>query len=159
LETPDSPGTDLVQHLDEGAGPDVDLQCETFRVHLRTADQDRLGIMVSAVEFRDLIGTIQAVDLQERLLGLAEVLDYLSEPLCLVEHDPAHTGALMRSSEIRQVGSDRDYFEMRVEMNRDTLFSRFRQPGDGRERSALPFLMTRKNLARLVDDLAACLDA
>lgn len=159
MEPPASLGSDLIERLDAVTVPDVEIRGTALRARLRTADSDRLGIMVIAVEFDSLSGAIPAAALRERLLRLTERIDYLSEPLQLVEHDPARTGALLRSAEVRQVGSDREYFEMRVEMNRDTAFSRLRQPPGGSDRTQVPFLMTRETLARLVDDLAAALDA
>jgi hypothetical protein len=159
MEPPASLGNDLIQRLEDGAGPDVEVRGAALRARLRTADSDRLGIMVMAVAFDRLAGSIQAADLRQRLLRLTERVDYLSEPLELVEHDPARTGALLRSAKVQQVGPDREYFEMRVEMNRDTVFSRLRQPPGGSDRSQVPFLMTRETLARLIDDLAAALGA
>lgn len=159
MEPPASLGNDLVQHLDAGTGPDAEVRGSGLRARLHTADSDRLGIMVITVKLSGLSGTTQAADLRQRLIRLTEQVDYLSEPLQLVEHDPARTGALLRSAEVRQIGPDREYFEMRVEMNRDTVFSRLRQPPGGSDRMQVPFLMARKTLARLVDDLAAALDA
>lgn len=159
MEPPASLGNDLVQRLDAGAGPDAEVRGVGLKARLHTADSDRLGIMVITLEFAELQGTTAAADLRERLLSLTEKVDYLSEPLQLVEHDPARTGALLRSAEVRQIGPDREYFEMRVEKNRDTVFSRLRQPPGGSDRMQVPFLMARKTLARLVDDLAAALEA
>jgi hypothetical protein len=158
MEPPASLGNSLIQRLDSGAGPDVEIRDDALRARLQSADSDRLGIMVIAVTFTGLAGSIQAADLREQLLHLTETVDYLSEPLQLVEHDPARTGALLRSAEVRQVGPDREYFEMRVERNRDTVFSRLRQPPGGSDRTQVPFLLARETLARLVDDLAAALN-
>ena len=154
-----SPGNDLVQHLDAGTGPDAEIRSAGLRARLHTADSDRLGIMVITLALSGLSGTTQAVALRERLIRLTGQVDYLSEPLQLVEHDPARTGALLRSVEVRHIGPDREYFEIRVEKNRDTVFSRLRQPPGGSDRTQVPFLMARKTLARLVDDLATALDA
>jgi hypothetical protein len=159
MEPPASLGNDLVQRLDAGTGPETEIRGTGLHVRLRTADNDRLGIMVLSIRFDGLSGSTSAADLRERLVLLTEKVDYLSEALQLVEHDPARTGALLRSTEVRQVGPDREYFEMRVERNRDTVFSRQRQPPGGSDRTQVPFLMARKMLARLVDDLAAALDA
>lgn len=159
MEPPASLGNDLIQRLDAGSGPEVEVRGAALRTRLCTADSDRLGIMVLAVTFDGMARSIEAADLRQRLLRLTEKVDYLSEPLQLVEHDPERTGALLRSAEVREAGPDREYFEMRVEMNRDTVFSRLRQPPGGSDRTRMPFLMTRETLARLIDDLAAALDA
>jgi hypothetical protein len=90
---------------------------------------------------------------------MAEQLDYLPERLALVEHDPARTGALMRSESPRWTGQDRAYFELRVERNREASFRRFRQPPGSEEREAVPFLLDRTTLARLADDLMSTLIA
>ncbi|MFQ5670425.1 MAG: hypothetical protein ACE5HD_07910 [Acidobacteriota bacterium] len=125
------------------------------RVSLSTGDADRLGVLLESIRIDRIPGTLSRAMLRRRLLKLAEKLDYLPEKLALVEHDPERTGALMRSDSPRWRGEDREYFELRVEMNRATTFQRFRQPPGGLPRQSAAILLDRTNLARLVDDLVA----
>jgi hypothetical protein len=129
------------------------------RITLHTADTDRLGVLVESILVDQVPGACSAKQLRRRLLALGRKLDYLAESLVLVEHDPTRTGALMRSASPHQTGAHRDYFELRVERNRDASLRRFRQPPGGGERAVLPVLLDRDTLARLIDDLLSALAA
>lgn len=152
-------GKDLVAQLAEDGAGLTRLEGAWGRLELLTDDIDRLGVMVREVRLDRLPGSVPIATLRRRLQHLAERVDYLSERLILVEHDPARTGALMRSAQPREVGSERHYFELRVEKNRAARFARFRQPPGADERELLPFLLDRHALTRLVDDLLTAVTA
>jgi hypothetical protein len=152
-------GKDLLDRLAARGGPVVAIHRPEGRLTLRMSDADRLGILVAAIEIDRVAGRLPARTLHRRLEQMAEQVVYLPERLVLVEHDPARTGALMRSAIPRWSGADRAYFELRVERNREASFRRFRQPPGSKEREAVPFLLDRTTLARLVDDLMSALAA
>ncbi len=152
-------GRRLVEQLTgdgEGRGR---LEGKWGRLEVAVTDIDRLGVMIREVRLDRIPGVVRAPTLRRRLERLAERIDYLSERLILVEHDPDQTGALMRSERPREVAGELHYFELRVEKDRVTQFARFRQPPGAAARKPLPFLLDRHALARLIDDLIAAVTA
>jgi hypothetical protein len=152
-------GKELLDSLAAGGGPEVTIRRPGGRLTLRTSDADRLGVLVTALEIHHVAGRLPARALHRRLEQMADRVVYLTERLSVVEHDPARTGALMRSASPRWTGPDRVYFELRVERNREASFRRYRQPPGSEEREAVPFLLDRTTLARLADDLMSALAA
>ncbi len=154
-----STGRRLLERLEARGGPVTEIRRPGGRVRLRCADADRLGVLVEAILVDQVPGEVGAGQLRERLEALSRRVDYLPERLALVEHDPARTGALMRSERPHCAGASREYYELRVERNRNAAFRRFRQPPGAAGRVAVPVLMDRETLARLVDDLMSALAA
>ena len=136
-------GQDLVAQLPDDGASTVRIEVPWGRLEVITTDTDRLGVMVRAVQIDRLPGSVHRATLRGHMQDLAEQVDYLSERLTLVEHDPARTGALMRSAPPREVSGERHYFELRVEKNRAARFARFRQPPGATDREQLPFLLDR----------------
>lgn len=154
-----SAGHELIEDLQPGEAGQSVVKRPGFRVRLLAPEIDRLGVLLEAIKLDHVRGRIGDQALRGRLKTLSDTVDYLSERLILVEHDPARTGALLRSENPRQVGEDRDYFELRVEKDRSAAFRRYRQPPGAADRHPVPILLDRPTLARLVDDLLAALTA
>lgn len=145
-------GNEMISSLDAAQGGTVRLEHQGLDIILTTAETDRLGVLVSELALNG-IRALADPGLHHRLQALTGRLDYLSEPLRLVEHDPVSTGALLRSSQPRRRGDSREYFELRVQRTGHSAFTRFRQPAGSLPRTSVPFLIDRETLARLIDDL------
>ena len=152
MTPPQHTGNEMISSLDADPGGKVRLEYQGLDIILTTAETDRLGVMVTELALNG-IRELADPGLHDRLQALTRRLDYLSEPLRLVEHDPASTGALLRSSEPRHRGDCREYFELRVQRTGHSAFARFRQPAGSLPRTPMPFLLDRETLARLIDDL------
>lgn len=152
-------GQQLVERLDPLRSPTAQVDGTWGRVAVSTRDVDRLGVMVEEIVIDRLPGSMSPDVLRRRLEDLAARVDYLPEWLTVVEHDPARTGALMRSAPPRRVENHRQYFELRVSRIRSARFCRFDQPPEADPRAAVPFLLDRRTVASLVDDLIAALSA
>ena len=152
-------GKELVEQLSREGCKAATLQRAGARITLQVADSDRLGILLQSIQIDRVRGEMDTGTLRRRLKALGKRVDYLPERLILVEHDPARTGALMRSETPSLVGPDREYFEFRVEKNRASTFHRFRQPPGSVDRVPVPTLLDRSTLARLVDDLLTAVKA
>ena len=147
-------GEKIVDRITDSAGT-AQLADHRGRVEIDAEDTDRLGVLVREIRISGVKARHERNVLRRRLKKLEKSVDYLPEGLVLVEHDPARTGALMRSDRPREVGGQRHYFELRVEKNLDARFGRFRQPPGAADRHPVSTLLDRRTLARLVDDLLA----
>ena len=114
----------------------------------RVVDRDRLGVKVSRVRVRK--GA--AVDVTQEAAALPGRLRALPERLVPLEIDKAHGSAVLRTAidEMRR----REFFEVQVAGSRDVDVRRYRVDEAG-ERQAIDWTMTREQLGRLMDELAA----
>lgn len=91
--------------------------------------------------------------LEARARRLERRLDYLEEPIRLIEADRLAGELLLRSAPPRRQGRRRTYYELRASAHQIRVT---RQQADGREPAgAVPVTSTRETFARLIDDLHA----
>ena len=111
-------------------------------------DRDRLGVRVSRVR----VHKGHAVDVTREAQDLPRRLRALPERLVPVEIDAAHGGAVLRTAvdEMRR----REFFEVQVAGSQDLDVRRYRVDEQG-DRQAIDWTMSREQLGRLIDELAA----
>lgn len=131
--------------LPEGGGT-VEVDRGTHAAEIEVSDADRLGVSVRRVRVRRQ----EPLDVAHEALVLPERLRALPERVRAVEVDPGLGGARLRTDpdELRGDG----YFEVDVEA--DATEIRRTRLGDGGEREATDFTLTREQLDRLIDEAA-----
>lgn len=90
--------------------------------------------------------------IQEAAETLAERINYLPEPLRLIECDPTKEAFQLRSDKPVRIPSGLHYFELVVNRRVATL-TRFRQPANGR-RQIISTIVTHEVLDRLIHDMS-----
>ena len=143
-------GQKIVAQLATGEASSITVNSLHGRLLVRTTDADRLGVLLQSVRIDRVQGKLSADELRQRLQCLSKQVDYLSEKLALVEHDPERTGALMRSETPRRTANDTEYFELRVEKDRTVVFHRYRQKAAKKQRRPVDGRNLRKTWRREV---------
>lgn len=129
-------GPGVVHAETDGASADVDV-----------ADVDRLGVRVKRVQ----VTRAAPFDLAEAARELPDRLRSLPERIEPVEVDPGLGGAVLRSRPEDLEGGE--FYEIGIHGDRELDLRRIRG-GPGVDREPADFTMTRKQLGRLVDELA-----
>jgi hypothetical protein len=124
-------------------------------VSVTAEDADRLGVLVDSVNARAAGGRPQDVPAQAGKAG--RKLNYLQEPLAVVETDARRGRGILRSAEPREVEKGREYNEAVLEGGDSISIHRYRvEPGS--RRRPVPSNISRDTLRRLVDDLTDILE-
>lgn len=79
----------------------------------------------------------------------------LLEPLRLIETDPAHKTAQLRSQAPAQRDGTLSYYEVMLSGTGQASVRRYHSARDGKRREQVPFVLTHEVLARLASDLLA----
>lgn len=135
-------GADLDTRIRTGI---VQAEKDGRAVEAEVADADRLGVTIGRLRVATPGGALErAVAVVPEATSRA-----LGERIEPVEVDPGLGGAVFRSapSEIR----DREFYEVRT-TGSETTVERYRSEAEGRVR--VPFILTRRALGRLVDEVA-----
>jgi len=111
-----------------------------------------VGLAFDALEFH---GADPDGDLRARADRLAARLDYLMEPLAVVEHDGRAGEVLLRSRKPTRRAGWHAYYEARLGRDGSTRLGRVRFDDQTRQRRPTPCQITAEALERLVDDLVA----
>lgn len=137
----------LADRLDRSLAPGV-VQADVGGVHAEVdvVEVDRLGVSVRGVTVR----TPTKGDVAGHAARLPGALGALTERVRPVEVDPTLGGAVLRSKPRRQ-----EYFEVRSD-GREVSVEKLRRGPDGRTR--VPFVLTREQLGRLVEDVGEVLE-
>jgi len=133
----------------------VEATSPSGRVSVTAEDADRLGILVGSVDARAAGGRPQDIPAQAE--KARRRLNYLQEPLAVVETDARRGRGILRSDEPREVEKGREYNEAVLEGGDSISIHRYRvEPG--LRRRPVPSNLSRDTLRRLVDDLTDILE-
>lgn len=113
-------------------------------------DSDRLGVLAGPVTARRTDGKTGSVGAQAR--EAVRRLNYLQEPLTIVETEEARGRAIVRSEAPRSTRRGREYNEAVLQNGDAISIRRYRAEG-GSRRKAVPSNLSRETLGRLADDL------
>ena len=149
----DSSGGYILGIPTDGKGADASLSL---------VDYDRYSVILHYLEVTDSSLIINGNVENYLHLCAAEIsrrLTYLEEPLVLLELDTIEGIAQLRSSPPEQSIAGFSYWELKVwvEPQPRARLARYRWRADSYERSPLPQPITFATLARIAEDLAACL--
>ena len=94
-------------------------------------------------------------DFSDKANRLASRLNYLLEPISVIEVDAQRQQAILRSTKPQALATkQRRYYELAVQGNSQIRFARFETvPGQARQR--VPAVLTQEVLVRLIGDLAS----
>lgn len=119
-------------------------------------DADRLGVLTGPITAQREGGgkpggvPAQAAEAVRRL-------NYLQEPLAVIESEDRRARAILRSEAPRPTNGGREYNEAVLDGDGSISIRRFRTDSAGRRR-ATPSNLSRETLGRLADDLLDILD-
>lgn len=110
-----------------------------------------LAVGVESIQVQSATGSIPSRELGEKL---AKKLNYLSEPVRVLEIDSASGAAQLRSDPPRRIDDSIEYFEVQIARGGAIRMQRFRTQSGG-ARASTAFTLTFDTLARVIDDLMA----
>jgi hypothetical protein len=145
--------------LDAAALPsDVTVEEGGHRLVLHLTAAGTVGLAFSALDFQTTARPEWTGDaLKAWGDRIAARVNYLMEPLVVLEHD-AEAGAVeIRSHAPTSRGDRRAYYEIRIGQAGALHLGRVSFDESTRRRSPVDCMMTREVLERLVDDLIACI--
>ncbi len=119
-------------------------------LNLQLSAAGHVGLAFDDLEFR---GADPEGDLLARAGRLAARLNYLMEPLAVVEHDGQAGEVLLRSRNPTRRAGWLAFYEARLNRDGSTRLSRVRFDDQTRRRRPTPCQITAEALERLVDDL------
>lgn len=90
---------------------------------------------------------------ERRAERICRRLNYLLEPLELIETDPETDRSLVRSNPPQRDQSARTYYEATVDPRGAVTLHRFRRTRDEARRTAVPCRLTKEATTKLIDDL------
>ena len=126
---------------------DIELSCELSDVHGLASPVSHLSLVT------DRLAHATPDDLKKIGQFLATRLTYLLEPVGPIESD-AELGVMqLRSTPPHQDGDTLSYYEILVSRGGELTLSRYELQA-GQDRQAVPAVLTREALLRLVEDLA-----
>ncbi|MEZ6117092.1 MAG: hypothetical protein R3C28_11040 [Pirellulaceae bacterium] len=125
------------------------LECCLLQVNPLGCEFDYVQLECSAV------CPISHSDFLDKANRLAASLNYLLEPISVIELDANQQQAILRSTKPQAVtAKQRRYYEIAVQGNSQIRFARFESmPGQARQR--VPAVLTREVFVRLIGDLAS----
>ena len=113
-------------------------------------DADRLGLLAGPVAARREGGRPASVGAQAQ--EAVRQLDYLQEPLAVIESEERKGRAILRSALPRTAGGGREYNEAVLDGGSAITIRRYRAE-QGSRRRPVPSNLSRETLGRLADDL------
>lgn len=117
------------------------------RVHL--ADWDRLGCLLERLEVRPTRGSFLKID----PLWIEKEIQYLGEPLKIIELEKFQGKALLRSFPPRRENGTVHFFELVVDPREGLSLNRLSYNQSLGSRTQTPVVLTRETLERLLADL------
>lgn len=131
-------------------------------------DCDRYSAMLYALEIGDLTAPGRDVPLRAHLQAQAEALiarlNYLVEPLSLLETDPSAGIAQLRSQPQNintpaDADAERNYWEVLIyaKPTQKITLARYRWQASQPDREQIAYPVIFSNLGRMVEDMAGCL--
>jgi hypothetical protein len=134
--------------IDKATGPGtISAETDGASADIDVLEADRLGVRVRGVR----IVRAEDIDITDEAKALPDRLRSLPERLMPVEVDPGLGGAILRT-EPSDV-TDGEFYELEVRGPRELELKRFRAE-PGKERDEADFTLTRKQLGKVVDELA-----
>lgn len=134
----------------------VEASTTEGRVTVVVEDADRLGVLAGPITAQRQGGGRPA-SVPTQATEAVRRLNYLQEPLAVIESEDRRARAILRSAVPRQTGGGREYNEAILDGDGSISIRRFRADSGGRRR-ATPSNLSRETLGRLADDLLDILD-
>ena len=139
-----TPFTGGVQRLEAAEAGFASVRCDVVAA-------DGVGCQVVELECRS-IGRAAANDLARYANDLSKRINYLMEPLRVVEFDPK-AGALVLSEKPRRRGEAVGYYHFHAKPTGETVLHRVEFNPSARRKVFSPFALTHEQLEQLVEDL------
>jgi hypothetical protein len=136
----------------------IEAEADNARIAVQLSSRGTLGLAFDLIDFdrydRDELTTDQL-----RAWGntLAARVNYLMEPLIVLEVDAEAGEAELRSKTPTPKGDRRSFYQIRLEAQGSLHLERIAFDETTRARQIVPFQMTLEVLERLTDDLVASL--
>ena len=134
-----------VQRLEAAEAGLASVRCDVVAA-------DSVGCAIVALECRPVAQRPAANDLIRYANDLCQRVNYLMEPLRLVEFDPK-AGALVLSDRPRRKGDAVGYYHMHASPTGATVLHRVEYSPAARRKTFSPFALTHEQLEQLVEDL------
>jgi len=129
----------------------VDAETPKGRVSVSVEDADRLGVLAGPVNAKRADGGTGSVGAQAR--ELARRVNYLQEPLAVVETEDRRGRAVVRSAAPRPAPDGGREYNEAVLTGGDSVTIRRYRAEPGARRKTVPSNLSREALGRLADDL------
>jgi hypothetical protein len=134
-----------VQRLEAVEAGLASVQCDVVAA-------DGVGCAIVELECRAIGQPPAARDLARYANDLSKRINYLMEPLRVVEFDPK-AGALVLSDKPRRKGESVGYYHFHAKPTGATVLHRVEFSPSARRKVFSPFALTHEQLERLVEDL------
>ncbi len=136
----------------EGNDQTIDYSVSAFGV-------DQFSFSFEKIEFAGKPATSQEEpqDFRQKIDQTLDKINYLSEPLALIELEGGASTAQVRSASPFEFDDGLEYFELTVQAGVSLSFSRFSKKRNIAPRAPIPFILTEMITKRLIDDLAQIL--
>jgi hypothetical protein len=152
-------GQQLVQDVMQMGGAEMPLLLNASQLgRTAAASISQWSPLAVAVDMVNVSGGAPIGDLRQHAENLALRLNYLNEPIAVVEIDAVASSAQLRSSRPKPLTSAIEYFEVLVAKDGAASIFRYHHPV-AQSRTEVPFTLTLETLARLVDDLSGPVSA
>ncbi|GAA4437782.1 hypothetical protein [Bremerella cremea] len=142
---------DIRQCLDDHPAPNRKFETALNQGKVTATDLtvERVGVSTRQIDYRfnEAKSHEGASDVAENLVRR---VDYLLEPLAIIERDPAESQIQIRSQKPTQDGDSRRYYEMNVD-GQGISIQRYKTTGTGRESEEIH--LTRESFERVCRDL------
>ena len=144
---------ELAANPPDGALPDLSVSAPEGHLLLVLAAVDSLGCAFHRLTWRtDRLQQASSQQLKQLGEYLAQRLQYLLEPIHLVEVDPVEPAVQLRSAPPQQDSTGRTYYEVLATTGGEISLCRYRKvPGQARQ--AVPATVTHEVVRRLVQDV------
>ena len=128
------------------------LEAGLASVHCDVVAADGVGCAIAEIECRAIGRAPAAKDLARYANDLCKRINYLMEPLRVVEFDP-NAGALVLSEKPRRKGESVGYYHLHAKPTGTTVLRRVELNQAAKRRVFSPFSLTHEQLEQLVEDL------
>lgn len=142
---------DIRQQLDDHPAPNRKFETALNQGKVTASDLtvERVGVSTRQIDYRfgegkNYAGARDVAD------DLVRRVDYLLEPLAIIESEPGDNQVQIRSEKPSRSGDDRRYYEMNVDGGGISI-QRFKATGNSRENEDIQ--LTRESFERLCHDL------
>jgi hypothetical protein len=132
----------------------IEAQTGSGRTTVVVDDADKYGVLAGPVSSETPGGKPSAVPAQAA--EAVKKINYLQEPLAVIETEDRRGRGILRSATPRQVEGGREYNEAILDGGGSITIRRFRAESGSRRRQ-VPSNLSRETLGRLVDDLGEIL--
>jgi hypothetical protein len=131
------------------------VEADGWRADVTADAVDTVGAKLWEVALQRTAPEANPAPLAEQAARIAARVTGLMEPLRLVELDPAHDVAQLRSAAPAAKGESLYYYEVERRTDGRSKLRRFQAGNAAAKREQVPFALTHEALAKLVSDLAS----